>query len=267
MNIFDYSSYRLFVKDYIKASKVSSSRVTINSLAKKVGLTAPALQMILSGKRDLSIENRHKLAKALKLGEQEHPYFEVLVNFEQAKTPQTKSFYRAQLKDRRQSSTTYAKTSNQDLLSEWYMPVLLVYLMDQAYEPESEKLNIDFKKIEKHLGLSASVAQNYLQKLADLGVLEFRKKGQVHVIFEKINSYFSQRQYLHKVLRVMPKLLDTHFEDRSGFFEATTFSMNPGQLQSFRGEYKKLVSKYLDEAEGEKNRQIFQVLNCFVPVM
>lgn len=268
MDIYKFKSYRQFVKEMMKASKKSSHPLTLASVSKKMTITAPALQMILAGKRDLTADNIHKLASAIRLSGAEVDYFEKLVRFEQSKDSKTKAYYSLQLKSLNQSEVTTAKTSNQDLLSQWYMPVLLVYLMDEAYRPKTNELLIDYPKIKKHLGLHEQAAKAYLHRLQELGVLEFRKKGQVHVVFEKVSSYFSQRQYLKRVLSVMPNLLDQHFDERTGFFEASTFSMDPERLENFRKDYKALVSRYLEADEESKNsKMIFQTFNCIAPVM
>lgn len=92
-NLFKYSDYRLYLADYY-AEKKRLSEFSYKRFSEIAQFNSPNyLALIISGKRDLTIANIHNIAKALKLNEQEHVYFENLVLLNQSSTDAEKSFY------------------------------------------------------------------------------------------------------------------------------------------------------------------------------
>ena len=97
--LFEYESYRPFIKDmaeYLKESKENLD--SFRAVSVHLGFRSQSLlSMIISGERNLTSENIEKLSKGLELNKKETRYFSNLVNFEQAVTIEEKSFYSHQL--------------------------------------------------------------------------------------------------------------------------------------------------------------------------
>jgi uncharacterized protein (TIGR02147 family) len=92
--IYTYSDYRLFLKDYYERNKAVHPGFSYRFLAEKAGInSAPYFKFVIEGKRNLSRKTILKTCIALKFKDKEAEYFEHLVFFNQAKTAAEKSFF------------------------------------------------------------------------------------------------------------------------------------------------------------------------------
>lgn len=93
-SVFEYSDYREFLKSYYSFAKESKRHFSHRKFAKKAGFaTSNFLYLVMTGKRNLSMESVPGFAGAMELSKKEQHYFETLVSFNQAKTPQSKRYY------------------------------------------------------------------------------------------------------------------------------------------------------------------------------
>jgi uncharacterized protein (TIGR02147 family) len=94
INIFDYSDYRTFLKDYYQQCKNSHTRFSYRYLAQKAGINSPSFfKQVIEGHRNLTKATCLKACKALGLNGDEAKYFEDLVFFNQAKNMEEKDQY------------------------------------------------------------------------------------------------------------------------------------------------------------------------------
>lgn len=138
-DIFTYLEYRVFLKDAFEAVKAGSPRLSYRTFAKKAGFSSPNfLQMVIQGKRNLSSTYRVAAAKAFKLNRQESEFFQNLVGYDQARSPDEKnSFYQKILADRRYSKVKTLDKSQYEFFSHWYIPVVREMLTHMDFEGES----------------------------------------------------------------------------------------------------------------------------------
>ncbi len=80
-DLFTYSSYRMFLRDWLSAQPERTQQ----QLASEAGCSAAMLSLILNGRRPLRGELLHALPAALELSAEEHQFFQLLVTFEQAR--------------------------------------------------------------------------------------------------------------------------------------------------------------------------------------
>lgn len=93
-DLFEYSDYRQYLKDCVRAQKAISPRFSLTALSRKMGLKSSGhLSLILSGKRGLTSANLRKLAQALKMDPKQQVYFETLVRFNQSKSLEESDHY------------------------------------------------------------------------------------------------------------------------------------------------------------------------------
>ncbi len=122
LSIYDYSDYRLFLKDYYESSKAVNPHFSFRYLSAKAGIKSPGFyKMIFDSKRNLSRDTIIKTCVALKLKDKEAEYFENLVLFCQAKLVKEKNRYfdklitLQKLKDVRKIAPDYY-----NYFDEWY---------------------------------------------------------------------------------------------------------------------------------------------------
>ena len=93
-NIFEYTNFREYLRDYFKEAKKENSKFTHRYLAQKLELsTSNLIWRIIQGKRNLTKPVMFKLSQFLSHSKKETQYFENMVSFLQAKTHDEKNLY------------------------------------------------------------------------------------------------------------------------------------------------------------------------------
>src|SRR5690606_22286195 len=101
-----YLDYRAFLDDYCRWRRSNDPGFSQRTFAREAGLPASSsslLPAVIKGRRNLSQNLRVKFAKALGLPERENQYFDLLVQFNQAKGMTEKNFFFLQLSKFRSS--------------------------------------------------------------------------------------------------------------------------------------------------------------------
>jgi len=104
MEIFKYFNYRDFLKALIQTRSIENKGV-ITAISKSMNVHSSLMSMVLSGKRDLSIEQAYDLCQYLELTDSEIEYFILLVQWERAGTKKLKSYYKIKIEALRKQST------------------------------------------------------------------------------------------------------------------------------------------------------------------
>ncbi len=165
--ILEYLDYRAFLRDHLKHMHACNAKYSQRWVARQAGIKSPHLiSMIISGSRSLNLANVRPLAQAMKLGERETSYLEILVELEEA----TDRHRQQELTNRiqvefRNGMFRDIPTSGLEILKHWYLPVLreLVTLEDFQSDPKwiAEKIGITPQEAET--GLSLLVEKGFLQ--------------------------------------------------------------------------------------------------------
>ena len=86
ISIFDYTDYRLFLRDFYEAKKEQNPAITHRSIAEKVGFKSSGFfTQVLQGKSNISDEMADNFASFCKLKKQERAFFKTMVAFNQAR--------------------------------------------------------------------------------------------------------------------------------------------------------------------------------------
>lgn len=140
LNIFEYSDYRQFLRDYYAKAKETKKCFSYRFFAKKAQINSPALfNLILTGRRNLSKSYIPKFATAMGLKKREQNYLETLISFNHAKTPEAKRYYLELLNGfKRDKDGAMITESQYEYLSNWYYPVIreLITLSNFKEDPE-----------------------------------------------------------------------------------------------------------------------------------
>jgi uncharacterized protein (TIGR02147 family) len=91
-DIFSYSDYRAYIRDYYEWRKADRTGFSYRQLAEQAGIDSTSyFKFVIDGKRNLTKKTIFKACLALGLRDKEAEYFENLVFFNQARTPQEKN--------------------------------------------------------------------------------------------------------------------------------------------------------------------------------
>ncbi|OFZ19998.1 MAG: hypothetical protein A2X94_11585 [Bdellovibrionales bacterium GWB1_55_8] len=259
--VYDYKSYRLFLKDCYLSQKNRHPAFSYSVFAKQIGLTSPAhVQLILSGKRNLTAHAIHRVAEALSLPKAELDYFETLVHLNQAEAANEKKFYAerlAQLSPNKPGSSARLKTSF--LLSNGLLPALLLSIdgKDQGLAAQAGV----------NLGYTPDETRKIIQQLLkeDVICLKDEQTGTVirlsqrHLILhDKKARSQAQKNFLAKQLRLSSTAFETMYELEGKFF-AHTFTIHPETLSLYVDQIKALIEKMTHLSDEQVGDQVMQL--------
>ncbi len=120
--IYNYSNYRAFLKDYYAAKKAESKRFTFGLFAAVTGFASPSfLKLVMDGRKNLTKPSVLKISRGLRMKKNQAQYFEDLVFFNQASALEDKTHYLERLNDyRRKNRPEKLLPGEYDYLSRWY---------------------------------------------------------------------------------------------------------------------------------------------------
>ncbi len=257
-----YDDYRLYLRDLMEAAAPGPDRIPLSRFAKAFGLSRSHLSMVLSGDRGLSLGNIHGIAHALHLKQSDHERWEALVLFGQAKDDFERNYYRGKLGfTRRPRATSAISTPSRALVAAWYIPALLVYLIDIG------AAEADLAVLAAKLRIDDAALQRTIAALQDEGLLAFRQRGSVHISFNRLTTLVSNKRFLRQVFEEGLRQLDSQFTSDRCFFNGTTFSVAEDDIQQFIADYKVLLDRYITAAPGNGVKRIVQANIQFFPVL
>ncbi len=250
-NIFSYTSYARFIKDYYVEKKSENRRFSYEVFARKAGYKARSyLIEVASGKRELSRASIYSIARAMELGPKETEYFEALVGFQHATTFKEREFHFMKL-----GALTgkplgrLLQESEFAYFSEWWHPVVRELACMDRFDG-------DFVKLSKslHPAITARQARESVELLIKLGLLAKTPAGRYKQADAAVRTTdeltsFVVHKYQKENLRLADEALDgVSVEDR----DITTFTAGMSSagfesvkkaLQAFRSHLANLVEK------------------------
>lgn len=129
--IYDYLDYRAFLRDMFKYRKQQVKHFSYRFFARKSGFKSPNfLQLVSSGKRNLSYESISKIAKGFSLKKQEQEYFEYLVLMNQAASHDEKNkYYKKMVSVKGYGEIKKLEKAGYEYFSKWYYPIVREIIM------------------------------------------------------------------------------------------------------------------------------------------
>ncbi len=100
ISLFDYSDFRVFLKDWLQEQKTHGHPMTYEAFGGAVGFSSKGfLTQILQGKTNLPARMIERIAEVLSLKKKEREYFLLLVQFNQAKNATTRAELHRRIQD------------------------------------------------------------------------------------------------------------------------------------------------------------------------
>jgi uncharacterized protein (TIGR02147 family) len=248
-----YSNYRAYLRDVLAFEK-EASKATLASLGKLFGISAPALQMVLAGERNLSVHRVHKIARLLKLSPEETEYFEALVLKEQAEDSDEARYYEGKLLRLQNSNDiTRLRISDPVLFSRWYIPALMLYLVEVA-----QKDDVSTEKLAQLFSLPKEEMEQAFSELKKSGLLAVTAQGKFRIQADKISSTISQKRFLKSFLDECHKRVELEFRNPDSFFTSETITLSLTQFRNFVADHRSLVERYMAMSAPTEERAVFQ---------
>lgn len=254
-SVFDYLDYRRYLADYFFTRKMIDARFSIRAFASKAGLplsNSSFFSKVIAGKRNLTLDLQFKIAKAMKLGASEIPYFGLLVRFNQSKDPESKNHLYSELAKYSRSKARIIAKDGYEYYSKWHHSIIRAFFgIDRK---ESNAAAIGRKIFPQVPGKDVEEA---IRLLLELGLISKTANGyalrEANIATERENKDFVGKVRILEMLRLAQEVFN-HVPARDREFSAmTVFISKPGyeavqeKIRAFREELKTLVAADKDE--------------------
>jgi uncharacterized protein (TIGR02147 family) len=172
-NIFEYTNYRTFLKDYYEERK-SLEGYTYRDFSKETGMNSSSwLMHLIRGTKNLSSDTTARIANALHFSRHETDYFEMLVNFTQADESEEKNLFFNQMMDLKKKLKIIRIGEEQyEYYTKWYYPVIRSLVSKVNWRD-------DYALLAKKLlpPITQSEAKKSIALLEKLGFIEKNQAG------------------------------------------------------------------------------------------
>lgn len=173
-NIFEYTNYRDFLKDSYAHMKEDKPGFSHRFFAKKAGLASPGcLHKVIKGERNLSRDNIQKFSFALGLTKKEQQYFDILVSFNNAKSPEAKRYYIELLHNLKKKKTGMPLADEQfEFYSNWYGPAIIELINLPGFSEDPNWIRAKFGN-----KITNKQVTNVLETIQKLGLIKRDETG------------------------------------------------------------------------------------------
>jgi len=265
-NIYQYSDYRLFLRDYYNEMKERAG-LTFREFAARAGINAPAtLLYVIHGKRSLSARSVMQYIRALGLKKREAEYFRNLVFYNQARTATKRErFLKALMRKRRIKNVFTVESDKYEFYSQWYHSVIreLVNIVD---------VKDNFLRLGRMVAppISVSKTRRSIELLERLGLISKDENGiyrQTHAVIQTgpVQEHAVlqfQSMMLHRALESFGKL-----SKRDKMSSSTTFSISQKTFEHFKERIRDMRTELMDAAAADPNpERVYQLAVTLFPV-
>lgn len=174
-----YTDYRLFLRDFHSGQKLLNPRYSHRMFARKASLSSSGFfSEVVAGKRKLTQATLLKFSQAMKLGAQEHAYFECLVDFNQAKTVEEKNHHYARLMALRGTRLDIVGAGRYEFYRNWWNSAIREMINCHSVKCDSRE---DYAALGQSLqpSISAAQARRSVDLLLRLGFVERMPDGRL----------------------------------------------------------------------------------------
>lgn len=197
INIFDYTDFKLFLREYYDFKKKENSKFSYRVFSQKAGISNPGYYIdIVKGRRILTEVNLEKIMKGLGLEENEKEYFSYLVKYQQSTIEEEKSFYHKKIFELKDSSGfRNVNIFYKKYYSMWYCPIIRNIIAIEGFN--GDYANLAQKIMPK---ISFQQAQEAVEALLDMGLVVYDENSESYTVFDmKIRPDVSLKPYVREI--------------------------------------------------------------------
>jgi uncharacterized protein (TIGR02147 family) len=268
VSVYQYSSARQYLLDSLSARQKENPRFSVRTWAKRMGLSSHALLvMLLQGKRALRVQHVTFLARGLpELTSQQRLYFQALIQFEAAQTPEEKNLCSLWLADLHPGKAFRAVEVEQFLaISHWvHMAVLAMTDLQGAALTEERAIEILGKRS------NASEVRGAVDRLKNLGLLKVRADGTLEAGADSVSTKddvanAGARAYHKNVMTLAADALgQTPVERRE--FQACALAVPAAKVALAKEMIRKFRAQLATAMRSEPGDEVYQFNVQFFPL-
>jgi uncharacterized protein (TIGR02147 family) len=266
-DIFTYLDYRKYLKDYYDEKKAENPHFSYRYIAGKVGFKSAGLfTKILQGKRNISMKLTLRFIEAFKLRKKEADYFELLVQFNQARTASEKNHFFEKLLGIKKSKIAIVDADKYEFYDKWYYTAIREILSFYRF-------NDDYRELSRMVmpSISPSEAKRAIELLMNLGFVSKRENGTYERIEPVISTGYDARSIaIHKlVLGTMDLARESidRFPKEQRNLSSLTLSISLDSFQQIQEELRGFRRRLMEIANHDENPdRVYQINFQVFPV-
>lgn len=254
-SVFEYLDYRRYLADYFFLRRMVEPKFSLRAFSAKAGLplsNSSFFSKVIAGKRNLTLDLQFKIAKAMKLGPSEIPYFGLLVRFNQSKDPESKNHLYSELAKYSRSKARIIAKDGYEYYSKWHHSVIRAFFGINHKEKNPSAIG---RKIFPQV--PTRDVEEAIRLLLELGLISKTANGyalrEANIATERENKDFVGKVRILEMLRLAQEVF-SHVPARDREFSAmTVFISKAGyenlqeKIRAFREEVKTMVAADKDE--------------------
>ncbi|PCJ62224.1 MAG: hypothetical protein COA79_03960 [Planctomycetota bacterium] len=261
INIYSYTNYRLFLKDYLEYKRFKEPEYSYRKFCKIAGIVSPSfLKHVIDGVRNLSKDGAKKFMIGFGIEGPEASFFEILVLMNQAKDIDQRNKYYSRLKKFNGFKESCSLESDGfDYYKKWYHPVVRE-LVGMAEDGKATAAWIVTKVNPK---ISKKDAQESLDLLVRLELLEkttvgYHKKHNVVKGFAGLKSMMLHN-YHKEMIRLGGESVERYKKDVRNV-TSVTLSVPENRIQEIQDKIARFREELLQMAVDTKDpERVIQV--------
>ncbi|HEY8271275.1 MAG TPA: DUF4423 domain-containing protein [Pseudobdellovibrionaceae bacterium] len=240
---------------------------SLRAFALNLKISPGYLSQVLNGQKQLTEEKAYSLVSHLPWSEEKKRLFINLVRWQRSKDLKFKEHLLAEIQKESDSSAIFFDLQIDEfkLISQWHHAAIVELTSIKSF-------SLTAQNVSQRLGLSTAEAQEAIQRLLRLGILEERqghlKKTKVNYQIKDIPSEAIRSYHSQNLSKAQEALHSQPLEKRE--FYSTTMAINPAKIKKAKALIHKFsteIMECLEEGPREHlyqfNVQLFQ-LDCSV---
>ena len=255
VEIFEYIDYRKLLSDLYKEERSRYSHFSYRFIAQKVGFSSAGFfANIIQGKRNISPEYIFGFAKLFKLKKAETEYFELLVNFDQAKNHEQKKYYFEKILSSKKSKLKITDLQNYEFYSKWYYTAVREVIDIFKWD------GVDYSELAKRImpPLSIGEIKKAVELLVNMGFIRKNKEGFYEQTDQFISTGYEAKSvaitnFLVSTIDLAKGAIDRFPRDQRSI-SALTFSISADGYKAIDERLKTFRREILEIARADKNR-------------
>jgi uncharacterized protein (TIGR02147 family) len=261
MSVFFFQDYKAFITDHIHKLP-RKGRGEISRIAKILGVHQTLISLVLTGERDLTLEQGHDLATDLGLSQLEQEYFLLLIQSARSGNQRYKKFVQEKLDQIRLESQKLSKrVDHSKILSDQERSVIYsswIYSAVRLFCSTDEK-GRTIEEVQKRFQLSRSRALDILNFLEHSGLVNHvddqYKMGSQRTFLEQGSPHLL-KHYANWRLKALQRA--DHLTGKELMFTSPV-SISKADFEKLREQMASFVQEFLKTAEASPAEE----LACF----
>lgn len=233
-SVFSHTSFRSYLRAVFEMRKLRVTGYAYRQFAIDLGFPTPShLQLILSGRRTVQLNQIHRIARALGFSHAEHEFFEALVHENQSEYEEDKVHYRQKLKELKAAlgaaGDSLEIAEDVSFLALPRVPLVLVALHGESRSLDeaellariSSKLKRPTEELAEALAVALSnpaLSKEESTYQLDFSVLMFRRQG--------LAARLNRKNFHRMQLELARDTLEKHHGEKHVKFLSHTFTLN-----------------------------------------